>query len=419
MKRGLPLGAMFGVYCIAVGFHLAVVLTVHWGAGAEALFPDARSYDSISTVIAGIWRGGTRPGTADLARMAGSEMWVYPTLMALCKAVTGSGWLGAKALLSVVSALGAPAAVGLAVSCGCGRRRATLAGLVVGTSPSLLLWDSWGLKEGLVIGVVLVTLLAQVRLRFPVACAVSLVGIQTCLYLRPAAALFLAVALLARFRRTRVHYAGLLVLGAALVLFVGPRWVVLFGLIDSLQIQEGTALGFTGGNGSTNLLRRPETVGMFLFGPFPWAFGPGTAVPERWLYIGTTVWIASLALLPAAVRRAWADTTGAGRSVLLGSAAYAVTYLATFGGAFYRQRSLLECMVILLVVLYLPLSPDVAARRVYLWLGAVGAVAVLQSSDLTPTPASKAAALAGMVLLAFVSVAPNLLRRFAIRDRGP
>jgi hypothetical protein len=173
-----------------------------------------------------------------------------------------------------------------------------------------------------------------------------------------------------------------------------------------------------GGYGSKNLLDHPQYLAIFLFGPFPWAFGPGTAGPERWLYLGTTIWIACLALAPASLRKAWADTVGTGRAAILASAAYAAAYLDTFGGAFYRQRSLLECMLIILVVLYVPFSPSAAMRRVRMWLGAVAGVAVLQSPDLTPTVWSKGLAVGAMGVGLFLAVRPSPAHRLTPRVRS-
>jgi hypothetical protein len=415
-NRRLPIGAMLGVFGVAVVFHLGVVLLVHSGAGDQAQFPDARGYGMKSSAIAELWRNGVWLGPSDLAALSGSALWAYPTIMAFCKVVTGGGWLEAKMLLAVLAATGAPSALGLAVASGRSRKRAVAVGLVVGTSPSLLLWDGWGLKEGLIVGLVLGILLLQTLLRFPLACLATLLGVQTCLYLRPPVALFLGVALLARVRFKPDHLVGLLGLAAAAAVVVLPRGMELFDQVGSLEIKEGTSLAFTAGYGSTSLLSHPEYLGVFLFDPFPWAFGPGTAVPGRWLYLGTAIWIASLALVPATLRRAWADTTGVGRPIILASAAYAATYFITFGAAFYRQRSLLECMVMVLVLLYLPLSPGAAASRVYVWLGVVGGLAVLQSPDLAPTKQTKAFALTAMLLVAAAFLAPNPLRRLAHSD---
>jgi hypothetical protein len=404
-----PVVGALGVFSVAVVFHLGVVLLVHGGGGDQPLFPDARGYEAVSLTIADLWRGGRWLSLSDLASLTGSELWGYPVLMALCRVLTGGGWLAAKLLLAVLSAMAAPAAYGLAVVSGRGHRRGTVAGLAVGASPSLLLWDSWGLKDGLLVSLVLCVLFVQTRVRFSFACVVALIGTQTCLYLRPAAGLFLLVALLARVRFRRGYLLGLGILLVGATTFFLARSTVLFHLIETLQVKDGTALGFTGGYGSTNLLSHPEYFGTFLFGPFPWAFGPETAVPERLLYPGTMVWIMSLALVPSALRGAWADARGIGRSVILGSMTYAAMYLLTFGGAFYRQRSLLECAVVLLVVLYIPLSLHEAAVRVFIWLGAVAGFATLQSDDLAPTPQTKAILLVVMCLGVTLSIVANSL----------
>lgn len=384
-----PLWGALAVFVPAAILHVGVVLVVHAQTNGDALFPDARGYESASDAIAAAWRSGSPLETRGLSGLVGSTVWGYPAIMAVCRLMTGGGWLAAKTVLALLAATGAVAAYGLALSSRRGRKRAAAVGLMVGASPSLLLWDAWGLKDGLITSIVLWSLLVQTRARFSLACVSTMLGIYACLYLRPAAALFLAVALVARVRFRREYLAGSLIVAGAAALFILPRLMTLIGLLDSLEIHDGTRLAFAGGYGSQNLLNHPQYLVTLLLGPFPWEFGPETAVPERWLYLGTIIWIGSLFLAPAALRRAWADTTGVGRSAVLGASAYVVAYLATFGGAFYRQRSLLECTLLILIVLYLPLSPARAMMRVHVWLAVIAAVAVVHSPHLTPTMWSK------------------------------
>ncbi|MBT2392546.1 hypothetical protein J7E87_24730 [Streptomyces sp. ISL-1] len=415
-------GSLWGalaVFAAAAVLHVGVVLVVHSQTNGDALFPDAQGYKSASDMIAVAWRNGSPLETRSLSGLVGSAVWGYPAIMALCRLLTGGGWLAAKTVLALFAATGAVAAYGLALMSGRGRKRAAAVGLMVGASPSLLLWDAWGLKDGLITSLVLWSLLVQTRARFSIACVSTLLSIHACLYLRPAAALFLGVALLARVRFRREYLAGSLIVVGAAALFILPRLTTLFGLVDSLEVRGGTRLGFTGGYGSENLLNHPQYLVTLLLGPFPWEFGPETAVPERWLYLGTIIWIASLSLAPTALRRAWADTSGVGRAAVLGMSAYAAAYIATFGGAFYRQRSLLECVLIILVVLYLPLSPARAMMRIHVWLAGIAAVAVVHNPHLTPTIWSKwlAVCVIGLVVpLAFVhGLRQGAARRFRER----
>lgn len=414
-----PRSALWGalaVFMAAAVLHVGVVLLVHSQTNGYALSPDARGYKSASEVIAAAWRSGSPLETRNLSGLVGSEVWGYPAIMALCRLVTGGGWLAAKTLLALLAATGAVAAYGLAIASGRGRKRAASVGLMVGASPSLLLWDAWGLKDGLIASLVLWSLFLQTRMRFSLACVSTMLTVYACLYLRPAAALFLAVALIARARFRREFLVSSVIVAAA-AFFILPRLTTLFSLVDSLEVYDGTRLGFTGGYGSENLLDHPQYLVALLLGPFPWQFGPETAVPERWLYLGTIIWIALLALAPTVVRRAWADTTGVGRAAVLGSLAYAATYMATFGGAFYRQRSLLECMLIILVVLYLPLSPARAMMRIHPWLAVVAGVGVVHGPHLTPTMWSKWLAVCVMSLAVPLTFMYSLRKRAARRFR--
>ncbi|MFF4348674.1 hypothetical protein [Streptomyces sp. NPDC001530] len=415
-ERQSSVGVSLGIAAVAAVFHVATVLVVHVQTRGAAQFPDARGYDEASTQIAAAWAHGESFSMSLLSRLSGSEMWGYQTVMALGKIMTGGDWLAAKVVLALMAATGAPAAHRLGVTAGCGNRRAAFAGLIVSVSPNLLLWDAWGLKDGLLTTLVLWTLLLQAKARFWLACAGSLLSIQACLYTRPAAALFLVVALLSRARLSRSHLTGWLIIGAAAAFFLLPRATTLFSLVGSLEVKEGVALDFSAGYGSRNLLRNPEQIFVCLFGPFPWSFGPNTAGPMRWLYLGTTIWIASLALAPAALRKGWADTTKLGRPLILASIAYTSTYIVTFGATFFRQRSLLECMLITLIALYLPLSPAAAMKRIHMWLAVVAGLAVVQSPNLTPTMWSKVLAVCVLIAAGFMTLRPcqlnNLARRF-------
>ncbi|MGW2932148.1 hypothetical protein ACWDA7_09820 [Streptomyces sp. NPDC001156] len=327
--------------------------------------------------------------------------------MALGKVFIGGGWLGAKVVLALMAATGAVAARGLALASGCGRRRAAIAGLVVGVSPNLLLWDAWGLKEGLITSLVLWTLLLQARARFSLACVGTLLSTQACLYTRPPTALFIAVALLARARLRRAHLTGWLIIMAIGVVFVLPRALTLFGFVHSLEVVHGVPLEFTAGYGSRNLLSHPQYFGVVLFDPLPWKLDPG---PTQWLRPGTIIWIASLALAPMSLRRAWADSIGIGRSAVVASFSYAATYVVTFGATFYRQRSLLECMLAILIVVYSPrLSLISVIAKVQVWLAVVAGLAVLQSRSLTPTVWSKVMALCVMIVGALLALIPRPL----------
>ncbi|MBT2364579.1 hypothetical protein J7E88_04390 [Streptomyces sp. ISL-10] len=405
------------VFAVAALLHVCVVLLVHSQTYGHALFPDAWGYELASDRIVMAWRGDSPLETRSLSSLVGSAMWGYPAIIAVCRFVTDGGWLAAKTVLALLAATGAVAAYKLALVSGRGLKRATAAGLLVGTSPSLLLWDAWGLKDGLLTSLVLWSLLFQVRARFSLACVATVLSICTCLYIRPATALLLAAALLARARFRREYLLGSLIIAGATAVFILPRLLPLIGLLDVLEIKEGTPLDFTGGYGSQNLLSNPQYLVTLLLGPFPWMYGPGTASPERWLYLGTVIWIASLALAPTALRKAWADTTGVGRAAVVGASAYAAMYIATFGSSFYRQRSLLECMLLLLVVLYLPLSPARAMMRVHVWLGLIAAVAVVHSPHLTPTPWSKWLAVGAMGLALTVVLVYGFRQGAAHRPR--
>ncbi|HEU5425339.1 MAG TPA: hypothetical protein VFU74_00610 [Actinocrinis sp.] len=422
-KRALPsprgtAAMVMLMFVVAVLFHLAVVVAVHWQTGGSPVFPDAREYNWTSSLIAGAWRDGVHLTTRDLAAWSGSQLWGYAAAMAAGKLVTGGGWLSAKLALAVICASGAVAACLLAHSCGAGRRRAIAAGLSIAASPTLLLWDAWGLKDGLIAALALWTLLIQTKAPFWIAALGTLASVQACLYLRPATALFLAVALIARIRPHRGQLAGLLVAVGGFAAFVLPRFSALLGAVGSLAVQDGTPLRFSGGYGPHNLLEHPQYLVDILFGPFPWDFGSRSAGPERWLYPGTLLWIAALALAPGMARRAWRERPG--RAMLLACFAYAATYLDTFGAAFYRQRSLLECMLILLIIMYPPFTPVAALKRVQAWLGLVAGFAVLQSSDLTPTTLDKAlvALVAGSAVLLAIAGSPLNRVNPATRQRG-
>ncbi|MGW2525324.1 hypothetical protein ACWC09_52070 [Streptomyces sp. NPDC001617] len=417
-QRSSFTGTSLSIVAVAAVFHVVTVLVVHVQTHGTAQFPDAREYDEASTRIATAWAEGKKLGPMELDWLSGSQLFGYQTAMALGKLMLGGGWLEAKVFLAVMAASGAAAAHRLGLAAGCANRRAAMAGLFVGMSPNLLLWDAWGLKDGLLTALLLWTLLFQARARFWLACMGSLLGIEACLYIRPAAALFLVASLLTRARLRRGHLMGWVVIAAATAFFVLPRVTTLFSLVGTLEVKQGVPLEFSAGYGTGNLLVHPEQIFVCVFGPFPWAFDSSTGGPMRWLYPGTILWIASLALAPAALRSAWADATKVGRPLILASIAYFSTYIVTFGAAFFRQRSVIECMLLTIIALYLPLSPVAAMKRVHIWLAVVAALAVVQSPDLTPTMWSKAVAICVLAAVGVLALRPFQLYDRAHRIQG-
>ena len=412
-----------GIFCLAALLRLFVVWLVHDSTQGQPLFPDAQGYDAASATIADGIRSGGIPSPHDLAGIVGSQVWGYPAVMALAKVMSSGGWLSAKLLLALIGASSAPAAYLLAHASGTTSRRALSVGLLIAASPSLILFDAWGLKDALVVSILLWSLLVIVKARFWVACIATLISVQTLLYVRPIAALFVLAALLVRVRVRSRYFAGGVLLAVGCAYVVLPRIAALADLSRSLRIDSSTGFGFTGGPEATNLLTHPQYIATFLFGPYPWAYGPGTQGPQRWLYLGTTVWIAILVLAPASIRAAWRDSRGMGRPLIAGSVTYGLLYLVSFGGAFYRQRSILETTLLLLVVVYMPASRAAIASRLSMWLAFVAALALLQSNDLSPTLTSKVIILAVLVALVGVTLGPvrgrrpmgGLLRRRPLR----
>lgn len=392
------------LYFVAALSHVFIVLVVHSYAGGP-LGPDAAGYDVTSAHLAGLWRSGVSLADIRPAAVAGTEVWGFHFVIAAGRYLTGGGWLAGKVVVALIAASAAPAAYLLVASVEGSEKMARTAGAAVAMSPTLLFWNSVGLKDGLVVAVLLWVLVAQRHRSLIFAAFVTVVGIQACLYLRPAAAVALGAALFPRVPRWAPRsVTALFVLAVAATAIVLPRIDTLASLIPSLSIHEGQPLSFGGGPREAGWASAPAQVASSLFGPFPWAYGEGTAVPERWLYIGTTVWIALVGLALPSLRAAWRDT--AGRPLVLAMAAYALVYLTSFGGAFYRQRSVVEVILLIIVVRWWPLARSAMAPRVAIWMGGVAAFAILQSSDLTPTPVVKVT-----VMLALLALLLEIYRR--------
>lgn len=113
------LGAL-AVLAAAAVLHVGVVLVVHSQTNGDALFPDAQGYRSASDMIAAAWRSGSPWEPRNISGMVGSAVWGYPAVMALCRLLTGGGWLAAKTVLALLAATGAVAAYGLALTSGRG-----------------------------------------------------------------------------------------------------------------------------------------------------------------------------------------------------------------------------------------------------------------------------------------------------------
>src|SRR5205814_9773367 len=109
------------------------------------------------------WRSGmSDPGLADWARAGGG--WGMPYLVAFIYALVGRNMLAVQFFNAVIGAATAPVIFLCARHIFENVRVAKLAALCAGFYPSLVLWSSQGLKDGPIVFLLAVSMLATLRL---------------------------------------------------------------------------------------------------------------------------------------------------------------------------------------------------------------------------------------------------------------
>lgn len=389
---------------VGVGLRFVVMLIAHAGSlslGDRGLFfLDDQTYLQDGTMLAELWRAGHTPDPARYD-VVGTYQFGYQIFVGLIFTLGTSSILLGK-LANVL--LGG--ATVLIVACIAGRvlgeqaqvRAAWLAAL----APNLIWWSAPLMKEALATMLLALGALAVTALPRPRAVATLGMVLAALMVVRGAAALALVVgagiAIAIAGRQAERRWLSRPLIAFVAVLFSGLLAVAVLvshGDLGAFYDQYRFTIDrmFNRYQGA-NVTHTPYDVIKSLVTPLPWAFDHGTRNWDRGLYPG--VWLL-LCAYPLAAVGAWRLRRRPEVGLLVGVAVTAlVTDVLTLGFAF-RQRSMIEPLVLVLALAGTP-SWRIAGRYASTTLAAVAVIAGIQSRS--PVVTLSIAVAAGAVLLA-------------------
>jgi hypothetical protein len=404
LRRARRLGLMAPLL-VGFGLRLVVMLIAHVASlslGDHGLLVvDDQTYLNGGTLVSELWRGGHTSGITQ-PDVLGTYQFGYQLFLAtLFTLATPSVLLGK--LMNVLMGAITIVLVGMLGERLLGERARLRAAWIAALAPNLVWWSAPLLKEAIATMLMVLGLLAITYLPRPRALALLGGVLAVFLFLRGPAALalvagaLLAVAVAGRrierrwLSRPLVFSAGLIAGGAVVVVAVVSRGN-LSGLYHQYQfVVHNMIHEYQGGNPA----RIPYDAIKSLVTPIPWVFDRNTENWDRALFPG--VWLLMCAL-PLAALGAWRLRRRPEAWALLGTAATALTINSFTSGFVFRQRSMLE-PIVLLLALAGARSWRMAARCAAATLVVVAAGAGVQSRS----PLVVAAIAAGAAALALAS----------------
>jgi hypothetical protein len=290
----------------------------HW---QEFFGGDALTYDFFGNALLKVWEGNkSYQGAIDVFSAGGAASgWGMIYMVASIYKVIGRNMLAIQYVNSVLGAATAPIAYLISMEIFPKRRVARLCALLSAFFPSLVLWSCQGLKDGPIVFLLVLSMLATLKLgnRFTVKYLAAL-GLALCslitlrFYVFYIVVLAVAVAfILGRRRLTAQSFARqlliMIVIGMALAYFGVSRYATqqfdAYGSFRQLQLMRldasqsavsgfGQDIDVSSPEGALSAL--PLGLTYLLLAPFPWQLGSLRQIitlPEM------LVWWASLPLL--------------------------------------------------------------------------------------------------------------------------
>ncbi len=386
-----------------LALRLAVVLFAHIasiGAGEGGiLFLDDKGYLQTGRDLAASWSAGdlVNPASPDAF---GSLMFGYPALVGLVFTLVGPSVLTVK-LIQVLLGTATILFVALLAERVIGPRSARTAAWFAALMPTLVWWPAPMLKETLVAFLATGCLVAVTRLPSRAAAWTFLAAWFALFLTRSTVAVAIALALLTvgaitAFRhrdevrwnalgRLALAALGLSVLGVVLVTRGQP-----LSLITEYSHTFQRMVDLYQGSRIADV---PADVLKSLVSPLPWAFDDATRNWDRGLYPGT--W-ALYVLYPAALLGLWRLRTKPEVQMLALVVGLVLLMNAASSGYVFRQRSLIEPIVVLLAVAGMRSWRHLALTAAAA-IGAASAVAAVNTRSVATT--AVVALAAGSLLL--------------------
>jgi hypothetical protein len=388
-----------------IGLRLGVLVIAHISSVSLGdhglLFVDDRTHFEGAKTLAALWRDGQvpDPSTHDVL---GTLQFGYPAFIALIFTLGTNSILLGK--LSSVLLGGIVVYLVARISGAVLGERAKLRGAwLAALAPSLVWWSTTLMKEALATMLVALGVLAITKLPRPRALVWLGVALAALIVVRSAGLLALvvggivAVALAGRQVERRWLSRPLILVGTGLgVGVVAAVLVVSRGDVVGFYHQYATtAKTMFGLYQGSNPARVPYDVVKSLVTPLPWVFDSGTQNWDRALYPGE--WLL-LCALPLAALGVWRMRRRPEAWLLTTTLVTAVVANASTSGYVFRQRSMVEPLILVLA-LGGATSWRMAARVSAATLGVVAVVAGVQSRS----PAVVAAIVGAGALLFLLS----------------
>lgn len=372
------------LYAIAAAIQVAAVLASHLAGSGKPSHPDAIGQDILGSRIAAAWDSGGFPTAGDLRSIAGTQVWGPEFFIGAVYRFFGHHWLYARLAMACVAGIGPPAIAVLARRYTRDQRALWSAFLLAALWPATLYWTVSGTKDAYVGGLALATLACVTVAPAFRGALIGILGASAFLVMRPVVGLALvSVAVVVLFtgggrvwssRSARVlgGLVAMTLVGAALAL---PRAAELTRTINSntIEFAEGERAALLEDGITSNVIRaaKPSTVAKALTSPLPWKLRPQDASPYRWLFAASTLWILMLPLIGFGIADAFRRNRRMTWGLVIFCAVYFGGYLLTYAGEFARQRSLIEPIGLLFVVIALASDAARSIRVTTVWLALV------------------------------------------------
>src|SRR5216684_7472128 len=326
---------------------------------------DALTYDYFGYALLKIWEGNKNYEIAVdvFSRGGAASGWGMLYLVASVYKVVGQNMLAVQYLNAVLGAATAPLAYMISLEIFPHKRVARICALLLGFFPSLVLWSSQGLKDGPIVFLLVLSMLATLKLgnRFSAKYLSALAFSLCCLitlrfYVFYIAVLAITVAfILGRRRLTAQTFARqlliMIVIGVALAYFGVSRYASqqfdAYGNIHQLQLMRLDASRRAGSGFAEDvdvsspegaLSALPLGLSYLLLAPFPWQLASLRQIitlPEM------LVWWASLPLLVVGLIFTIKYRLREVAPILIFTTLLTLTYSILQGnvGTAYRQRA--------------------------------------------------------------------------------
>jgi len=350
---------------------------------------DAITYDFLGSAIVKVW-AGNKDFQIAIDRFTGggsASGWGMIYLVGAIYKIVGRNMLAVQFVNSVLGAATAPLAYMISMEIFPNQRVARICALLSAFFPSLVLWSSQGLKDGPIVFLLVLSMLATLKLgnRFSFKYLTALALALCCLitlrfYVFYIAVLAIAVAfILGRGRLTAQSFARqliiMIIIGVALAYFGVSRYASkqfdTYGSLQQVQLMRGDASQSAGSGFGQDadvssaegaLSALPLGLSYLILAPFPWQLASlrqAITLPEM------LIWWASLPLL---VLGLWFTLKYRLREVapiLIFTTLLTLTYSILQGnvGTAYRQRAQLLVFYFVFVAIGFVLGKEKREER--------------------------------------------------------